>query len=79
MKNFSHMKIEMKIKDGQSNGLDFPLNFYGRDAPVKAVRALIEKFDITFGEIYLPLETAHLSQPVPGTTSQKSTEIVREN
>ena len=62
MKHFdAHMKIEMKVKDAQTNELVFPLNFYGADAPVKAVRVLIDKFEISAGEIYIPLETANLS------------------
>ena len=78
MKNFSQMKIEVKVKDAMSNGNDFSLNFYGQNAPVKCIRALIEKYEVSMGDIYLPLETLTLSLSEPGESSHKNNAPAKE-
>jgi hypothetical protein len=78
MKNFSQMKIEVKVKDAMSNGNDFSLNFYGCNAPVKCIRALIEKYDISMGEIYLPLENIIPPLSEPGKSSHKNSVPMKE-
>lgn len=77
MKDFSHMKIDLVVRDAATNGKDFALNFYGRDAPLKCIRALIEKYDISMGEIYIPMESITLN-PASKNTSQKTESSIKE-
>lgn len=50
------MKIRMFIEDGRDKQIQrhpkgIPSNFAGRDAPIKAARYLIQKYQITEEEI----------------------------
>lgn len=78
MKDFAHMKIEIIVRDEATNGRDFSLNFYGRDAPVKCIRTLIEKYEITMGEIYLPFIESITLDPASKNTPQKTKSTVKE-